>query len=197
MARVRVNAKRETAPQIFVLELESETSETLPSFNSGATIDVRVLGEWIRMYSPSMNDSGTRRDLLGVLRDAKSIDSALALYSLSEGDFIEICASEINPAASQVQDAKKADKPFEIEPASSGEVIEDRANQTAIEALMEQGVLVPRSCERGVCGTCVARVLDGLPDHRDSFMTKREHMRNDQFAPCCSRSRTVKLVIDR
>jgi ferredoxin len=196
MFRLRVSAKRETAPEIFVLELESENSETLPSFSLGASIDVRVLGECVRMYSLGTNFSGARHDLLGVLRDGNSISSALALYSLNEGDVVEIYASEIDSAASLVQDDKEANKPFEIELASSGEVIEVRANQTAIEALMEQGVLVPTSCEGGVCGTCVTRVLDGLPDHRDVFMTEREHMRNDQFTPCCSRSITARLVID-
>ncbi|MGF6963067.1 ferredoxin [Paraburkholderia sp. WC7.3g] len=196
MFRVRVNAKRQTAPEIFVLELESENSETLPSFSLGVSIDVRVLGECVRMYSLGTNGSGARRDLLGVLRDGNSIGSALALHSLNEGDVVEIYASETDSVASLVQDDRKANKPFEIELASSGEVIRVRTNQTAIEALIEHGVLVPTSCERGVCGTCVTRVLDGLPDHRDVFLTEWEHMRNDQFTPCCSRSKTARLVID-
>ena len=36
---------------------------------------------------------------------------------------------------------------------------------------------IPVSCEQGVCGTCVTRVLKGTPDHRDMFMTDQEHAR--------------------
>ena len=52
------------------------------------------------------------------------------------------------------------------------------------------------SCETGVCGTCLTRVLDGTPDHRDLYLTDEEHSRNDCFTPCCSRARTKRLVLD-
>jgi vanillate O-demethylase ferredoxin subunit len=55
---------------------------------------------------------------------------------------------------------------------------------------------VPVSCEQGVCGTCVTRILDGTPDHRDLYMTDAEHAKNDQFTPCCSRSCSPRLVLD-
>ena len=58
------------------------------------------------------------------------------------------------------------------------------------------GVEVPVSCEQGVCGTCLTRVLAGEPDHRDAYLTDEERAANDQFLPCCSRARTQTLVID-
>lgn len=85
--------------------------------------------------------------------------------------------------------------PFQIRLASSGQIIDVRADQTAAEALMEQDVFIPLSCEQGVCGTCVTRVLDGTPDHRDVYMTDAEHAANDQFTPCCSRAKSL-LVLD-
>lgn len=54
----------------------------------------------------------------------------------------------------------------------------------------------PFSCEQGVCGTCLTRVLDGEPDHRDHFLSEDERRRNDQFTTCCSRSHSPMLVID-
>jgi vanillate O-demethylase ferredoxin subunit len=39
-------------------------------------------------------------------------------------------------------------------------------------------------------------VLNGVPDHRDMFMTDEEHARNDQFTPCCSRAKSDLLVLD-
>jgi ferredoxin-NADP reductase len=35
-----------------------------------------------------------------------------------------------------------------------------------------------------------------LCDHRDVYFTDEEHTRNDQFTPCCSRSKTAELVLD-
>ena len=52
------------------------------------------------------------------------------------------------------------------------------------------------SCEQGVCGTCITRVLEGEPDHRDLYFTDEEKAKNDQFTPCCSRSRSKVLVLD-
>lgn len=85
---------------------------------------------------------------------------------------------------------------FDIVVASSGRVIRVQEGVTVVEALRQHGVDVPVSCEQGVCGTCVTRVIDGIPDHRDFYMTDAEHARNDQFTPCCSRSRSPRLVLD-
>jgi len=62
--------------------------------------------------------------------------------------------------------------------------------------LMENGVNVPLSCESGVCGTCLTRVLEGTPDHRDMYQTDDERSSNTQMTLCCSRSRTPRLVLD-
>jgi len=62
--------------------------------------------------------------------------------------------------------------------------------------LHEHGISLPVSCEQGACGTCLTRVIAGEPDHRDSYLTDEERCRNDQFLPCCSRSRSACLVLD-
>lgn len=89
-----------------------------------------------------------------------------------------------------------ADGPFEIELKSSGQVIKVDADRSAADALRDSGVDIAVSCEQGVCGTCVTRVLAGLPDHRDLYLTDAEHEQNDSFTPCCSRARTPRLVLD-
>jgi vanillate O-demethylase ferredoxin subunit len=70
------------------------------------------------------------------------------------------------------------------------------AGKTVISALAEAGVDVPYSCEQGVCGTCLTRVIKGTPDHRDLYLTPEEQAANDQFLPCCSRAKTPRLVLD-
>jgi vanillate O-demethylase ferredoxin subunit len=57
-------------------------------------------------------------------------------------------------------------------------------------------VEVQVACEQGVCGTCLTRVLEGEPDHKDVYLTDEERAANDQFTPCCSRSRSARLVLD-
>jgi vanillate monooxygenase ferredoxin subunit len=89
-----------------------------------------------------------------------------------------------------------ADRPFRIRLAASGRSIEVGAGESAAAALLREGVAVPLACEQGICGTCVTRVLDGEPDHRDLYLTPQERARNDQFTPCCSRARASLLVLD-
>jgi vanillate O-demethylase ferredoxin subunit len=89
-----------------------------------------------------------------------------------------------------------ADVPFEVELASSGQVFRIPVERTVFEVLDEAGIAIESSCEQGVCGTCVTRVLKGIPEHRDTFLTEAEHAANDRFTPCCSRARSSRLVLD-
>jgi vanillate O-demethylase ferredoxin subunit len=89
-----------------------------------------------------------------------------------------------------------ADGPFELELKRTGRVIRIAADQSAAQALLDAGVSLSLSCEQGVCGTCLTPVVDGVPDHRDLYLTDAEHERNDCFTPCCSRARTPRLVVD-
>ncbi|WP_408330640.1 PDR/VanB family oxidoreductase [Paraburkholderia agricolaris] len=85
---------------------------------------------------------------------------------------------------------------FRLKLAKSGLVVDVQSGQTAIQALALQGIDVPTSCEQGVCGTCLTRVLDGVPDHRDMYLTNEERARNDYFLPCCSRAKSEELIVD-
>jgi vanillate O-demethylase ferredoxin subunit len=93
------------------------------------------------------------------------------------------------------QSAASGETAFEVELASSGQRIHVPANESVAQALQRHGVDVPLSCEQGICGTCLTPVLAGQPDHRDQFLTAEEHAANDQFTPCCSRSKTEVLVL--
>jgi vanillate O-demethylase ferredoxin subunit len=88
------------------------------------------------------------------------------------------------------------DSAFEVVVASSGARYRVPAGRSVAAVLSEQGVFVPVSCEQGICGTCLTRVLDGVPDHRDTYLTEEEQAANDIFTPCCSRARSGTLVLD-
>lgn len=85
---------------------------------------------------------------------------------------------------------------FEIELPEQGITLQVRADQTIVGALAEAGIRVKVSCEQGICGTCLANVLEGTPEHRDSYLTDEEKEDNDQIILCCSRSKSEKLVIE-
>ena len=91
---------------------------------------------------------------------------------------------------------KFSDRVFRVKIASTGQIIPVPANVTVVSALEQHGIAIPVSCEQGVCGTCLTRILDGVPDHRDLFLTDAEHAVNDRFTPCCSRAKSDMLVLD-
>jgi vanillate O-demethylase ferredoxin subunit len=88
------------------------------------------------------------------------------------------------------------DATFNVKLASSGKIVLVAKDKTVIQALAAAGIEVPTSCEQGVCGTCLTRVLEGEPDHKDAYLTPEEQEKNDQFLPCCSRSKSPLLVLD-
>jgi vanillate O-demethylase ferredoxin subunit len=91
---------------------------------------------------------------------------------------------------------REDDGSFQVKLASSGKLVLVPKDTTVIQALAEAGIEVQTSCEQGVCGTCLTRVLEGEPDHRDVYLSPDEQAANDQFLPCCSRSKSPLLVLD-
>ncbi len=152
-----------------------------------------------------LDDEGSRLDMGAVLRERGPNDH---LYVCGPKPFIE-AALETGRVAGWPADSlhreffsgaeetdRDGDAPFEVELSSSGQRFAVPAGTKVIDVLAANGVSIPTSCEQGVCGTCVTRVLRGTPDHRDLFLTDQERAKNDQFTPCCSRSKTSLLVLD-
>jgi len=70
------------------------------------------------------------------------------------------------------------------------------ANQSILDAVRETGAVLPSSCEEGHCGTCETDVVEGIPDHRDEFLTEDERAANTTMMICVSRSLSDELVLD-
>lgn len=85
---------------------------------------------------------------------------------------------------------------FQVKIASTEQLIDIPEDQSIVEVLESHGIDITVSCEQGICGTCLTPVLEGMPDHRDVFMTDEEHDANDMITLCCSRSKTPVLVLD-
>lgn len=88
------------------------------------------------------------------------------------------------------------DQGFDVRIASTGKVYPIAPDVSVVEALRKEGIDILTSCEQGVCGTCLTRVLEGEVDHRDMYLTDEEKASNEQFMPCCSRARSKLLVLD-
>lgn len=85
---------------------------------------------------------------------------------------------------------------FEVELAYSGLTLSVGPDETIVDVVLRAGIDVPTSCREGTCGTCETVVLEGEPDHRDSFLTPEERASGETMMICCSRSRTPRLVLD-
>jgi ferredoxin len=86
--------------------------------------------------------------------------------------------------------------PFMVVTARSGLRITVAPDETMLSAIVRAGIQVEVGCHNGLCGSCLTRVVDGRPDHRDMVLTAEEKARNDRVALCCSRSQTPELVLD-
>lgn len=88
------------------------------------------------------------------------------------------------------------DAAFEVQLAQSGRSVTVPPGTSIVQALAGIGCNVMVSCEQGICGTCLTNVLEGTPDHRDQYLTDEERAEGRQILPCCSRSKSAKLVLD-
>lgn len=85
---------------------------------------------------------------------------------------------------------------FEIVIDSNGQVLTVQEDKSIVETLESAGYHVPTSCREGTCGTCETVVLDGVPDHRDSYLTPGERDSNEVMMTCCSRACSKSLTLD-
>lgn len=85
---------------------------------------------------------------------------------------------------------------YTLELRKSGKTITVDEGETMLDALLTAGVDVGFACSEGVCGTCEVKVLAGVPDHRDHFLSDDDKAANRAVMVCCSGSKTPSLVLD-
>lgn len=92
--------------------------------------------------------------------------------------------------------AQSGDAAFEVECAQTGQVFVVPPGRSILDVLVEHGLDPLFDCRTGSCGVCVAPVLQGTPDHRDSTLTASEKSAGDKVCICVSRARSPRLVLD-
>lgn len=85
---------------------------------------------------------------------------------------------------------------YEVVAARTGTAVRVQPGCSVLQALRSAGIVLPSSCEEGICGTCESRVLEGVPDHRDSFLTDQERSSNLTMLVCVSGCLSERIVLD-
>lgn len=85
---------------------------------------------------------------------------------------------------------------YAVELARSGSTHRVPPGKTILHVLRDAGIVLPSSCEEGICGACETRVVAGRPDHRDAILTERERAAGKSMMICCSGSLDDRLVLD-
>jgi ferredoxin-NADP reductase len=85
---------------------------------------------------------------------------------------------------------------FEVALARSCVTLKVPSGKTILEVMRENGIDMPSSCEQGACGTCLATVIEGEPDHQDVYLSEAERKAGTRIMTCVSRAKSARLVLD-
>ncbi|MCC8977401.1 PDR/VanB family oxidoreductase [Bradyrhizobium acaciae] len=96
----------------------------------------------------------------------------------------------------QAREAAATGGGFDVRLARSNRTIAVEPGKTILDALLDAGIAANYACTEGVCGTCETRVVEGIPDHRDQFLSEEEQAANKSIMICCSGAKSRTLVLD-
>ena len=85
---------------------------------------------------------------------------------------------------------------FEVALARSCVTLKVPSGRTILDVMREAGIDMPSSCEQGACGTCLATVIEGEPDHQDVYLNDAERKSGTKIMTCVSRAKSARLVLD-
>lgn len=85
---------------------------------------------------------------------------------------------------------------FSVHFSRSGKTVRCAADQTILEAARAAGIMIPSSCEKGICGTCKSHLLSGRVDMRHGGGIRQREIDQGKLLVCCSRPLS-DLVIER
>lgn len=85
---------------------------------------------------------------------------------------------------------------FEVELARSGQRLMVPAHTSLLTVLENAGHKITNSCRAGICGTCLVRVLSGVPQHNDDVLSDADRESGAVMLVCVSRSESDLLVLD-
>ena len=144
------------------------------------------------------------RGLIDLASLLETVDEDLAIYSCGPEpllEAVEAACSAWPQGALRTERFKGvvSDGPsegFEVEIASTGEVVVIPPESSILDVLRDHGLDIPWSCSDGTCGTCETRVLAGQPDHRDVVLSPEEQEAGEYMMVCVSRAKCARLKLE-
>ncbi len=169
--------------------------------------DSLLSDEYAALKNVILHDKAIKQERLNIALALAAVPPEAHVYVCGPGSFINdvlALAADAGIAGNRLHREFFTAEPidhsndgsFEVEITSTGQIIQVGENDTILNALEDEGLFIPVSCEEGVCGTCVTRLLGGEADHKDVFLTDEEKAHMDQIAVCCSRAKSARLVLD-
>ena len=117
-----------------------------------------------------------------------------AMESMAGDKGESLIIEDFNPASSSKKDTSNNSEGFDVVIASQDLTVRVGQGQSILDALGTINIEVERSCEAGVCGTCVVGYLEGEPVHNDVVLMPDEQ--DSRVALCVAGCRSSKLVLD-
>jgi ferredoxin-NADP reductase len=161
-----------------------------------------ALGERISMHL-GLSPAGTEESIRSLLSDRRRHDQIYVCGPPPMLDATRRIASELGWPVSDVHfeyfknnNSVDRSSSFEIALARSVVTLEVPAGKSILEVIRAGGVSIPSSCEQGACGTCIAAVLEGEPDHQDVYLNDAEKRSGTKIMTCVSRAKSARLVLD-
>ncbi|WP_178106735.1 PDR/VanB family oxidoreductase [Pseudomonas mangiferae] len=137
---------------------------------------------------------------------AGTLPAATQVYACGPAGFIDTARTRLEPRLGpgqffeerfQADPAQAGGDGFSVQLGAQGEVLWVPGDKSIVQVLREAGVAVETSCEMGLCGTCLMRVVEGEPLHRDSYLTDPEKAEGRLIITCVSRCASGRLVLER
>lgn len=171
-----------------------------------------LIDEYLRGQTRSIFATGEREKQAGYIEEALAASDTppvdTHLYVCGPEGFmegvIEVASTTLpkenihweafRPSEETLAGDHRANGPFEV--VFMGETYEVPEGVSVLDVFEDEDVPIMSRCQDGTCGTCVMKVVDGNPDHRDSFFTGEQH-ENGAFATCVSRSFSPSLTLER
>lgn len=98
--------------------------------------------------------------------------------------------------SSQLEEKFPENTAFNVVLARRGRTLYVSADSTVLDVVNKAGGNILPSCNKGVCGTCEVRVIEGVLEHRDVVLTPAERNENSLMMACVSRRRGKALTLD-
>jgi reductive dehalogenase len=195
------------AHRLHALNRAFELHYSAASRTSAGFLQELDAAPWRDRVHYHFKDEGARADLPALIPDYRN---GMQLYGCGPGRFMggvfgaaaghgwpeEALHREYFsvPAAPQY-----VNRPFVLELARSGRVLEVPADRSATDVLNDAGVAIDTKCSDGICGVCAtgydAARSDAI-EHRDHVLSRRQ--REAKVILCCSRAHSAggHVVID-